>query len=51
MATPQKIVTPKNWSKNIGYPNFLLRTLLRGGLLSNFGKMAYIILYWFINAI
>ena len=43
---PQKLVTPKNW-----LPQKKWRTLLRVGLFLNFGKMAYFILYWFINAI
>ena len=38
--------------KKNGYPkNFGGRTLLRGGLLLHFGKMAYFIAYGFINAI
>ena len=66
MATPKKIVTPKNWSKKNWLPpkkcypqknkkkwlpQKCWRTLLRGGLLLNFGKMAYFIAYGFVNAI
>ena len=65
MATPKKNVTPKNWFKKNGYPKKNVtrkkikkwlpqkcwRTLLRGGLLLNFGKMAYFIAYGFIKAI
>ena len=51
MATPKKIVTPKNWSKKNWLPQKFWRTILRGGLLLIFGKMAYFILYWFIKAI
>ena len=66
MVTPKKNVTQKNWSKRKWlppkkcYPKKKLkkwlpqkcwRTLLRGGLLLHFGKMAYFIAYGFINAI
>ena len=61
ISYPKKLVTPKNWSNKNGYPqkndkkNWLpqkiWRTLLRGGLLLHFGKMAYFIAYGFINAI
>ena len=51
MATPKKIVTQKKWSKKNWLPQKFWRTLLRGGLILNLGKMVYFILYWFINAI
>ena len=46
---PQKNVTPKEIKKWL--PKKCWRTLLRGGLLLHFGKMAYFIAYGFINAI
>ena len=46
---PQKNVTPKKIKKRL--PQKFWRTLLRGGLLLHFGKMAYFIAYGFINAI
>ena len=61
---PQKLVTPKKWlpqknwlpqkidqKKHIGYPKNFGVLYCEGGLLSIFGKMAYWILYGFINAI
>ena len=65
MATPKRFDTPKNWSKKNWLPQKNVtpkkikkwlpqkcwRTLLRGGLLLHFGKMAYFIAYGFINAI
>ena len=50
LATPKKNVTPQKKSKK-WLPQKIWRTLLRGGLLLHFGKMAYFILYGFINAI
>ena len=47
---PKKNVTPKKKIKKMASQKFW-RTLLRGGLLLHFGKMAYFILYGFINAI
>ena len=43
---PKKLIKQKKW-----LPQFFWRTLLRGGLLLHLGKMAYFILYGFINAI
>ena len=37
--------------KKIGYPKKFGVLYCEGGLLLIFGKMAYFILYWFINAI
>ena len=66
MTTQKKMLPKKIDQKKIGYPkkkcypqknekNWLpqkcWRTLLRGGLLLHFGKMAYFIAYGFINAI
>ena len=51
MVTPNKIGYPKKLIKKKWCPQKIWRTLLRGGLLLNFGKMAYFILYGFINAI
>ena len=60
---PKKLVTPKKWlpqknwlpqkidQKRIGYPKKFGVLYCEGGLLVIFGKMAYFILYWFINAI
>ena len=48
LATPQKMLPPK---KEKMLPQKCWRTLLRGGLLLNFGKMAYFIAYGFIKAI
>ena len=46
---PKKNVTPKKIEKWLRQKCW--RTLLRGGLLLHFGKMAYFIAYGFINAI
>ena len=46
---PKRNVTPKKLKKWL--PQKFWRTLLRGGLLLHFGKMAYFIAYGFINAI
>ena len=46
---PKKNVIPKKIKKWL--PQKCWRTLLRGGLLLHFGKMAYFIAYGFINAI
>ena len=48
LATPKKMLPPK---KEKMLPQKCWRTLLRGGLLLNFGKMAYFIAYGFIKAI
>ena len=47
---PQKKCYPQKKSKK-WLPQKIWRTLLRGGLLLHFGKMAYFIAYGFINAI
>ena len=49
MVTPKKNVTRKKIKKWL--PQKCWRTLLRGGLLLNFGKMAYFIAWGFIKAI
>ena len=57
LVTPKKWLPPKNWlpqkidQKKIGYPKKIGVLYCEGGLLLIFGKMAYFILYWFINAI
>ena len=52
MATPKKIVTPKKMiKKEMATPKIFGVLYCEGGLLLIFGKMAYFILYWFINAI
>ena len=50
MATPKKMLPPKKIQKN-GYPKNFGVLYCEGGLLLIFGKMAYFILYGFINAI
>ena len=47
---PKKNVTPQKNQKN-GYPKNIGVLYCEGGLLLHFGKMAYFILYGFINAI
>ena len=47
---PKKTCYPQKYKKK-WLPQKIWRTLLRGGLLLHFGKMAYFIAYGFINAI